>query len=327
MSEPTAGHVCAQCGRFTDLSRQSDTVLTPSGRLCGRCAQRFRSDLDVVAAAWRWLDAHPGVATGSNAAGGADPQLPGGTGRLAFLAAGQGSPTGAVRDILAALHAWGNRTMHPYLFARPLPVLADALRVDIESGWDHPDIAAWCVRMAGHAAEATALCGWGEPGQWVTCPTDTASGVCGRRLRIDMAKPDAPVVCRWCDRVWTAVQLLNVAMHSGDGWADPASAAEAAGVTVDQIKIWARSGRVGQRHSLVNLADVRRAKTDTIAANSRRLAGVIGLRTLDPSTRCHTCGEWAEIETDTPGMVEQLLREWRQMHAARHAAEKRAREA
>ena len=314
-------HECALCHHRTDQT-SSDT---PRGHLCARCAARFLRDLDTIAAAWRWLADHPGVATGTNAAGGSDPPLPGGTGRLAYLYDGWAAPWGGLKEIVRELRYHRAGDMDPRRHGSFTQTIAE-VRAAIEHCWDNPHIVEQARRVSAWAAEGTALCGWGEAGQWVTCPNETDQGECGRRLRIDMATPDAIVVCRQCQRTWTAIQLLNVAAHS-DGWADPASAAEANGVTVDQVNIWARNGAVQQQHSLVSLADVRLAKAEAIAAGTRRLAGVIGLRTIDPSTRCPTCGEWADLECDTPGMVEQLLREWRQMHAARHAAERPARRA
>lgn len=316
-------HQCAACQRATDVDKQT-TDAPPVGRLCGRCASRWRADLHTVVAAWEWLRDHPGVATGTNSAGGSEPQLPGGTGRLSYLGYGQASPAGVLTGIAVEQRAWiGGQP----LAACTVPTAAIVILADFAAGGhSHPDIGVWCTSVAHLAGEGAALCGWSEQGQWVTCPTETSCGECGRRLRIDMGQPDAPVVCRWCQRTWTALQLLNLAMHS-DGWADPASAAEAAGVTEHQVRVWTRTGRVEQRNSLVSLADVQAAKTEAITAAHIRLADTIGLRALDQSTRCPTCGEWAELEADSPGMADVLLREWRQMHTARHAAERPARRA
>jgi len=320
---------CAICTRHVPDAEGACTgacrhVEAQVGVLCAVCAQRISDGLDLVTAAWQWLADHPGVATGSNAHGGQERALPGGTGRLSYLGHGVESPHGRLTVIAADMHA--TRLGHPVRVpVATVPMLAAAIRADLWQGdatrtghilWHSTTIAAL-------ATEGRALCGWQDAGSWITCPTETSPGLCGRRLRIDLGEPDAPIRCHWCRREWTALQLLNLAAHA-DGWADPDAAAEACAVTTGQIGLWVRAGRVRQLHSLVAVADVRTARDLDVAAAHRRLANKLAERRgpgiLDPALRCATCGEWAHLEAPDPAALHTAINDWRHRHAALHQA-------
>lgn len=309
--------MCVVCGHRSRADAKDRPP--PVGLLCARCGQRFRDDLDTIVTAWQWLAANPGTPAGTNSIGGADPNLPGGTGRLSYLAGGATSPLGRLVDIAGTMHAWlaGAPVRVP---VATLPLVAAAVRADFDAGGhSHPDIHHWALTLAYLAAEGRDLSGTTEQGQWVTCPNPDGDTVCGRRLRIDVATPTAPVVCRKCDRVWTSLQLLNLAVDSEDAWADPQSAADAVGVTVDQVNRWVRGGRVRAQHSLVLLSDVRTAKADGISDGTRRLMVRLRVDTVDPRKRCGECGEWIEAEAATIAEAERMVAVQLAEHRARHA--------
>jgi hypothetical protein len=284
----------------------------------------MRDGLDTIGAAWQTLALayQPASAT---AGAGTEPALPGGASRLSFIARGLGSPTGRLSCIAASMHAAATDSPVPTTSQIPvatLPLVVQAIRVAIDSGGMHdPHIVDHAATIGQLAALGTTLCGWDEQGQWVTCPVDTEQGVCGRRLRIDLAAPDRAVQCWWCQTMWTPAQLLYRAVHGGgELWADPEAIAGVTQIPLTRIRRWKSAGKIRSRGQLVLASDVIAARDSAIHDAHRQLAGQMRTpATVNVRYRCDRCGELHEVTgstlTDAHTAIEQAQAE----HTARHA--------
>ena len=291
--------------------------------VCPRCVQQMRADLDRVTAAWQHLCAQQQPTSVGQGASSERP-LPGGAGRLAYIAGGMTSPTGRLAAIAVCLHETitGVDAGHtPVIPVATLPLIASTIRADLDrGGLADPQIDVHARTLSALAALGTELCGWSDQGQWVKCPTmmDDDS-LCGRRLRVDAGNLHATVTCWWCHTVWTAAQLLHRAVHAdGDAWTDVDSIADQLGLDASTIRQWARSGKVAARGLQVRIPDVVAARDHAIETGHRRLATAITTRTIGAAHRCATCGQLLETEAGSMAEARTNLTLLQAQHDARH---------
>lgn len=238
------------------------------GLLCPGCAQTVRTDLDDIARALAWLAANPAGSSTATSSGSERP-LPGGVDRLDFIAG---------PELLAWLDAWMRTWADP---DRILPATREGilawLRQDVElRGAKSVLIATFAAELHTWAERARSLAGMTEQGQHVVCPTiSVEDGECRRRLRIDVHKPDAPITCRGCGRVWTARQLLDMATRSSaDVYLDVEAISVHIMVPERTLRRWAASGLVRRRHGLYSVSDAVAAKDRETTRYVRKIAVV-----------------------------------------------------
>ncbi len=251
---------CVICSRHvpddngcTDNCRHRERV---TGLLCGVCLQRIRDDLDVIAASW--VTSALGSISCGNGGGGERP-LPGGTAWVSWRHSG-----GTSGEMWASITGWARVWIEDFDLAQP-------------ERWDLLSVIGWLrhhldIRGAGHlgideaasewheyACEGKRICGETEQGQIVRCPGVT--DYCGRRLRVDVARPEEPIMCRGCGFTWTTARLLlRGTFADTEAWLDPEALTMLVGVDQSTLRRWARAGKVSRRNGVYLLSSVMEAR-------------------------------------------------------------------
>lgn len=126
----------------------------------------------------------------------------------------------------------------------------------------HDSLVAEAVRLARIA------CVDDHQGWRVECPNDVGASLCRHRVRVTRSdlQNDAEVVCRGCERVWTARRLVVVsaAANDVDVWVDADTLAHWYGVTKRTLRRWASEGLIERRGRLYSDRSMRK----TIALRS-----------------------------------------------------------
>ena len=214
---------------------------------CGPCAQRVRDDLDAILAAW--LAPEP-ITSGSGR--GNERPLPGGTEWLDFR---QGADLRDVAGSWAKVwHEDISGIMDPPAWpgADPGAVVAWLRRWWDVFGAGHEAAREFADDMHDLGQRARRLLGDTPTGQVVLCPG--LDDDCGRRLRIDVADPDARITCRACGTEWTAGRLM---VHGADGYVDADAIHHVYGVPPSTLRRWAKVGKVRRQGLGYSVVDVR----------------------------------------------------------------------
>jgi len=216
---------------------------------CAVCRLKVRDSLDATVLAWNTLSDDPTIASGSHGYGTESP-LPGGTDRLTYLLGTRLMLRYWCRDFSAR---WSIR-----LPPDDMELTGRWLRTVWEKlAHTHPEVSLISLQWAAASREGRRLTGLTSPGSLVPCQTPEGEDVCGRRLRVDVAAPEAEVTCRKCGGTWTAARLINLGMEGEDVWLDPEVVERYFHVLPGRLRSWARAGKVRRSHGRYSVADVR----------------------------------------------------------------------
>lgn len=247
-------HACEPGGPCEPTCRAPRATL---GVTCERCADRIRGNLDELLVLWERTEDPGWPSAGTGGIGGKTKPLPGGTDWLSWR---QGA------ELFGTLGSWARDWQESFGLVGPsdgrLPTVVRWLTTHLEGACsDHPAIEEFAsevgdlVRLGRRAARTDQA-----TGQRVLCPAEVGGATCGRRLAIDVARPEELVACRSCGTRWTSARLLLVALgSSGEAWIDPEAAGRLVNRSPATLQRWARSGRIVRRNGLYLLQSVREA--------------------------------------------------------------------
>ena len=257
---------CVICTRHPhppedDCTRACRTFEATMGLTCEPCARTIRTNLDAIVELYA-LTEQPEYPSSGSGPGGKTAPLPGGTEWMSWRqAADLIGPSGI-------LSTWARDWMETYALAGP-----KGGTVSQVTGWlvahlssacnSHPAITEFAGEIADLHRVARRIAGVdADPGQRVLCPTDMMNGSnCGRRLSIEVARPEEEIRCRGCGTVWTSARLLLVSLDSeAEAWLDPEAASRLANVDQSRLRAWARSGKIQRRNGLYLLQSIKAAK-------------------------------------------------------------------
>jgi hypothetical protein len=246
-------HVCRRhhpndTGDCTRECRHRDAAI---GLLCDGCHLAILRDLTTIETAWE-LSADGAVVTGRGGRGSNERSLPGGTEWLNWR---QGS------ELRATLTGWA-RVWHedatedlPWP-ATTIEALLGWLRVHLHAtGAAHEAVGDFAAELREWAQTARRIVGDVPTGQIIACPGIVEP--CGRRLRVDVAQPEAEVYCRGCATTWTTGRLLlYVSEDAAESWADLEAIEVVYGVPERTLKRWGQRGLVRRRNGQYHVGDV-----------------------------------------------------------------------
>ncbi len=126
----------------------------------------------------------------------------------------------------------------------------------------HPAVEDFSREVGVLWREAQAAAGDQPRSAWsVTCPADTVSGECSRRIRVTGEDFGSTVSCSGCGTVWRVDRLLMVVASSkhAELWLDPEAASRFYGIPVRDLRRWAQAGRIRRERNRYESHSIRAA--------------------------------------------------------------------
>ena len=170
----------------------------------------------------------------------------------------------AGHDLLGVLYAWQDLT-RDLLVLEPRLNLRGDVQAKVENAvefilvhWEwlskQDDFANDFIReIRGLLSRGMAITGQNQPKvRQIGCPTDTGTGLCGRKLTVDGSDLNAVIECKRCKTNWTTSWLIQVALDQphADVWVDAEAIALYKGLTPNHVR------KIGKKYSVPQIGSL-----------------------------------------------------------------------
>ena len=173
----------------------------------------------------------------------------------------------AGHDLLGTLYAWQDLTrdllgLHERLTLRgDVQSLVERAVEFLQVHWEwfskQDDFIGDFIReIRGLHSRGMAITGQNQPKvRQIGCPTDTGTGLCGRKLTVDGSDLNAVIECKRCKTNWTTSWLIQVALDQphADVWVDAEAIAQYKNLSPNHVRKVAKKWSVPQIGSLYHL--------------------------------------------------------------------------